>query len=301
MSRKKISIVAIALVVFAGWYFFIFCRTEMNVMTFNILYNSHKVSEGITSWQNRQPVLINCLEKRMPDILGTQESFEFQTDAIRTAFPHWQVFGQGRYYNIPAVNPRRPFEDMGGESCRILYNTTEFELLEQGTFWHSDFPDSSGSKPWGNELPRVSTWGVFKVKFCHKKFLIMNTHFHWGEPYVQNTTKLIMQKWREIGKGMPTILMGDFNLPPDSYTHELFCGRVGPEELRGNFRDCWQLLNKPETGAGTSHSFTGKGENRIDWILVTPEFTVKSMEIIPDHVNGCYPSDHFPVMAKISF
>ncbi len=300
MTKKRIGIVVLAIIALVVWYFLFFCRTEMNVMTFNILYNSHRVFDGITNWQSRHPVLIDGLKKHTPDILGTQESFEFQTDSIRKAFPHWQVFGVGRYHNIPAVNPRRPYEDMGGESCRILFNTTEFELLDQGTFWHSDFPDSAGSKPWGNELPRMLTWGIFRVKYCYKKFLVMNTHNHWGEPYVENTAKLVMRKWREIGKGMPTILMGDFNLPPDSYTHELYCGRVGPAELRGNFKDCWQSLDKSETGAGTSHSFTGKGENRIDWILVTPEFKVEAMEIIYYNRNGCYPSDHFPVMARLS-
>ena len=274
-------------------------KTEMRVMTFNILYNSHRVNSGDTAWESRRPILIDCLKKHAPELLGTQESFEFQTDAIIAAFPHWQVFGVGRYHNVAAVAPRRPYEDLGGESCRIVFDQTKFALLDQGTFWHSDFPDSAGSRTWGNELPRVVTWGKFQMKKSGKTFVVMNTHFHWGEPYVHNTAVLIMRKWREIANNLPTILMGDFNLKPDSPEHELFCGKSGSAELAGTFRDAWQLLGKSETDAGTSHSFTGKGENRIDWILVTPEFSVKAMDILHDNVAGVYPSDHFPLLSVL--
>jgi len=275
-------------------------KTDMKVMTFNILYNSHRVFSGNTSWEVRRPLLITCLQTHVPDLLGTQESFKFQTDAIQSAFPHWRVFGEGRYHQVLAVSPRRPYEDLGGESCRVLYDHNKYELLDHGTFWHSDIPDSAASRTWGNELPRVLTWGKIRIKESGKCFVVMNTHFHWDQPYVQNTAHLIMRKWREISRGLPTILMGDFNLAPDSPAHELFCGRSGPKELAGRFRDCWQVLNKPEQGAGTGHAFTGKGDTRIDWILVTEEFTVKSIEILYDNANGIYPSDHFPVLAQLA-
>lgn len=37
----------------------------------------------------------------------------------------------------------------------------------------------------------------------------------------------------------------------------------------------------------------------IDWILVTPEFKVKTIDILYYHEDGIYPSDHFPVVAKL--
>lgn len=269
-------------------------------MTFNILYNSHKVFTGDTAWERRLPILINCLKKHTPDILGTQESFEFQTAAIAKEFPLWEAFGKGRYYNVQAVEPRRPYEDLGGESCRILFDKSKFVLLDQGTFWHSDYPDSAGSRTWANELPRIVTWGKFQIKNSSKMFVVMNTHFHWGEPYVENTARLIMRKWREIAGNLPTILMGDFNLDPTSETHKLFCGETGATDIRGNFIDCWQALKKAETDAGTSNDFNGtKSKSRIDWILVTPEFKVNTIDTIYDNENGVYPSDHYPVVATM--
>ena len=267
-------------------------------MTFNIRYGV--AEDGPNSWEFRQPLIIDCLRKFQPDILGLQESMDFQVDSIQAAFPQWKNIGVGRYYSVEV--PDRPQESQGGESCQIFYDTTKFEIIENGTFWHSDTPDIPASHPWGNYLPRITTWGTFKSKTNGKTFIVMNTHFHGGEPYVQNTTALMMQKWRDIAGPIPTIIMGDFNLAPTSETHELFCGRSGDLEKRGNFVDSWQKLGKPEFDAGTGHSFTGtKSQNRIDWILTTPEFDVLKSKIIYDNQNGRYPSDHYPVYSDLKY
>ena len=39
---------------------------------------------------------------------------------------------------------------------------------------------------------------------------------------------------------------------------------------------------------------------RMDWILVTPHFRVKDATVILDHVEGRYPSDHFPYMTMVN-
>jgi endonuclease/exonuclease/phosphatase family metal-dependent hydrolase len=153
---------------------------------------------------------------------------------------------------------------------------------------------------WGNDLPRIVTWGIFQNKYTNEKFVLMNTHFHWDEPYVTNTTKLILRKWCEIANNLPTILLGDFNLSPNSFAHDAFCGKIDTLAVKGNFIDTWQALNKPETDAGTYNNFKGeKTRDRIDWILVTPEVKVNNIEIIHYNENGRYPSDHFPVLAQV--
>ncbi len=279
-----------------------FCKTQsesnIKVMTFNIRYGVAK--DGPNSWEFRQPLLIDCLKKYQPDIFGLQEAMDFQVDSIQAAFPQWKHIGVGRYYNVEV--PDRPQESMGGESCQIFYNSTKFKIIDSGTFWHSDTPDVPASRTWGNYLPRITTWGKFKSNTNNKTFVVMNTHFHSGEPYVSNTTALMMRKWREIAGQTPTILMGDFNMGPNSETHELFCGKTGNADDRGNFVDCWQKLGNSEENAGTGHSFTGKkSQKRIDWILVTPDFNVNDIEIIYDNENGRYPSDHFPVQAELKY
>ncbi len=269
---------------------------NLKIMTFNVRYGTAK--DGENSWEHRNSILLNCLKKYPPDILGTQESLSFQIDSILAVFPQYKTFGVGRYHGVS--EPERPHESMSGESCNILYDSTKFAVIDSGTYWHSDTPDIPASRTWGNSLPRITTWGRYQDKRSGNQFVVMNTHFHWQEPYVSETTKLILRKWREIAGDTPMILMGDFNLDPTSETHQLFCRETGAEDVRGNFIDCWQALGKSETDAATSHSFKGgTSQHRIDWILVTPEFKPEKIDIIYYQENDRYPSDHYPVLADI--
>ena len=275
---------------------------NLSIMSFNIRYGD--APDGDNAWENRQDILIDCLKKYNPDILAVQEAFDFQIEKIQSAFPDWDNFGLPRFHKKEMTDPVYAHESMGGESVNIFYNKNKFKLLDSGTFWHSDTPDIPASITWGNSLPRIHTWGLFQAKDSGQKFVVLNTHFHTNarEPYTSKTTNLVMRKWREIAGDLPTIMTGDFNLSPDSDTHEIFCGRQGSEEIRGNFVDCWQVLNNPEVNAGTSHNFKGvRNKVRIDWILATPSIKPQSIEIIYDNVDGRYPSDHYPVLARLAF
>lgn len=39
----------------------------------------------------------------------------------------------------------------------------------------------------------------------------------------------------------------------------------------------------------------------MDWILVSRDFVVRDAVVIRDHVEGLYPSDHFPYMATLEW
>jgi len=271
----------------------------LKVMTFNIRYGT--ANDGDNSWENRKDILFECLKKYSPDILGTQEGLNFQHEEIIAQFPTWKVFGVGRYFGIEL--PDRPHESMSGESCKIYYDPLKLTLIKEGTFWHSDTPDVPGSMTWGNSLPRVVTWGIFQSKQSKKKFAVLNTHYHWDEPYRKNTSQLILKKWKEIARDLPAILIGDFNLAPSSESHQLFCGNIKNENgSQGEFIDFWQELSKPEPEFGTFNGFTvDKKGDRIDWILGTKEFQVDDIEIVTLNKSGKYPSDHFPVVTMLKF
>ncbi len=273
-------------------------KEDLRIMTFNIRYGT--ADDGENSWPHRQFRCIKVLQKYRPHILGVQEALPFQVEAISSAFPDWQAFGLGRYHGIELSD--RPHESFSGESCKVFYDTTKFQLMDRGTFWHSDTPELPGSMSWGNTLPRITTWGMLRMKSNQRMLLVMNTHFHWGEPYVTNATKLLLNRWREIGYDLPTILVGDFNLAPSAWAHQLFCGQVDSVSVKGNFIDVWKALGRSERGAGTFNSFKGdRSGDRIDWILATPHFAFKDIRILHDQVDGKYPSDHFPVMAVVQF
>ncbi|HPN33098.1 MAG TPA: endonuclease/exonuclease/phosphatase family protein [bacterium] len=271
---------------------------EMTVMTFNLRYGTAK--DGENRWELRQPILMEYLRKEHPDFLATQEALPFQIQAIQDEFPQWSSIGQGRYFGKEM--PDRPHESLDGESCRIFYAARKFELMDQGTYWHSEHPDEPASISWGNTLPRITTWGLFRSRSTGRSFVFMNTHFHGGEPYVSRTTQLVIDKWREIAADLPTLFTGDFNLPPGSETHRRLCSGPGTEAGSRYFIDTWQALNKPESNAGTGHGFKGvRDQSRIDWILCTDEFKVQKSEILYHQRNGRYPSDHYPVLAKLKW
>ena len=67
---------------------------------------------------------------------------------------------------------------------------------------------------------------------------------------------------------------------------------------RSNLFDPWiQHKLIEET---TFHKFKGKLDEgaRIDWIIADKRFKSIGIKINKDNVEGIYPSDHFPVIAK---
>ncbi len=291
------------------FYLFIFClsisliqcappQNTVSIMTFNLRYGT--ADDGDNSWEFRKDMLIECIQQYNPDILGVQEALPMQIEKISSAFKDYKVFGVGRYYNVEI--DERPQESMNGESCNIFYNAKKFELLDHGTFWHSDTPDVPASMTWGNNLPRITTWGILKDLQTDKQFVVFNNHYDGREPCASNTTKLNLKKWKEIAGEKPSIFMGDFNLEPSSVGHQMFCEPDQNDLLKGNFVDVWQALNKDEENAGTSNDFNGrKDKARIDWFLTTKNIKAEKIEIVYFNKNGRYPSDHYPVYTELSF
>jgi endonuclease/exonuclease/phosphatase family metal-dependent hydrolase len=56
-------------------------------------------------------------------------------------------------------------------------------------------------------------------------------------------------------------------------------------------------------GINTSNGFQAIRPNgvRIDWILTRGDVAVDSAEIVTFSRNGQFPSDHFPVVARMRF
>ena len=255
----------------------------MQVMTFNLRYGT--AEDGPNRWELRRELLIECLRRYPFDVMGTQEGLSPQLEAVKAALPHLDYVGVGRYYG---VETDRMHERNEGEHCAIFYATRKWRVCRQDTFWLSDTPEVPGSMTWGNDLPRIVTWALFKARTGASEMAVFNTHFHWGAPIVQNSTRLVLDKLREIAAGLPTILMGDFNQEPDSPTYRAFTDQ-------GGLVDCWRACGYGEEQAGTVHGFSGKGKGRIDWVLVSKHFEPQHIERVTFHQAERYPSDHFPV------
>src|SRR5262249_34164573 len=94
------------------------------------------------------------------------------------------------------------------------------------------------------------------------------------------------------------IVTGDLNV---NDTHAGFLALTatgdGPVRLTDAYR---QVHPEAKPDEATFHNFSGnQAGRRIDFVLITPEWT--AIEAAIDHTNheGRYPSDHYPVTAVL--
>jgi endonuclease/exonuclease/phosphatase family metal-dependent hydrolase len=247
----------------------------LRVMSFNVRYPAK--SDGVNIWEERRDLLVDTIRKHHPDLIGTQELFKLQGDYIVSKLPEFAWFGVGRR------------GDETDEHMGVFYRKDRFDVTASGNFWLSETPEIPGSSAWDMSLPRMVTWGDFRDKQSGATFRFYNTHFpHRREDENARTECARVIANRIKADARPNVIVtGDFNTGLQSESHRL---------LTSILHDPWG----PEaTGpADTFHGFSGKPRpGRIDWILFRGAFVPKEVRTIDDHVNGRYPSDHFPVQA----
>lgn len=257
---------------------------EIKLMTYNLRYDNPDDGENI--WTNRRGYLLSQITYYEPDIFGTQEGLENQLEWIKANLEHYSFIGVGR--------------DDGkdkGEHSAIFYNQEKFNVLDSGNFWLSETIDKP-SKGWDAALNRICSYALFEDKKEGTKFWVFNTHFdHQGDIAREKSAELILNQIKAINdKNYPCILTGDFNLSPDKLPIQkiakvmndsrTICSTkpFGPEETGGGFDVC----QRPQ--------------ERIDFIFTSKDnVTVSKYAAIVNVFNLHYPSDHYPVLATISF
>ena len=256
----------------------------IRTMSFNIRYG--KANDGDNHWRTRHQLVLKTIKDYKPDLLGTQETLNFQAEYLQKNLPKYASFGRSR-----EKDPNQ------GEQCTVFYLKSRFELLDKGQFWLSEKPEEIGSKSWDSSLPRIATWVKLKDRSNKRTFIFLNTHFdHRGKVARHESAKLIARRVAEFK--LPTIITGDFNSGENSDPYKaLVKNRM--TEILDSFRAKYPEKQK---GEGTFNSWRGTDSGaRIDWVLSTSEFDVKQAAINKFNENGKYPSDHFPVTASLQF
>ncbi len=267
----------------------------LSVMTFNIRYGT--ANDGENRWTNRRDMLYALLRAEKPDLIGLQEALRFQVDEILAAVPGYAAVGVGRDDGKAA-----------GEMSAILYRTSRFYVASSGTFWFSDTPETPGSKTWGNRITRISTWARF-VDHDGAAFTHYNLHLdHESQPSREKSTALLLERIKARAVATePVIVTGDFNTGESNAALQVLVGPGGPAAVPAAgaaappFIDTFRALHRDEQEVGTFTAFKygdTKGD-KIDYVLVQPGTTVLSAGIVRTSQNGRYPSDHFPVVARI--
>lgn len=253
-------------------------QAPLKVMTFNVRYPAE--SDGPDKWNRRAERLIATWKRIGADVVGTQELFQHQADAIVAADPRYAWFGRDR---------RGAHSD---EHMGVFYRRDRLKLIDSGDFWLSDTPGVPGSISWGHPFPRMVTWGRFERLSDGRRFTLVNTHFPYRTedgPAREKAAAKVAAFVATLPADEAAVVTGDFNDVPGSASHHLLTARLD---------DVWIALRRRE--AGTFHGFTGSGDRRIDWVL-TRGFTARAAAIDRTRVGGRYPSDHFPVVATLAF
>ena len=257
-------------------------QEPLAVMSFNIRYGT--ADDGKDHWSVRRGMLLDLLRWQDADIVGLQEALDFQIDEIVSALPAYAVVGVGR-------------DDgkIAGEYAAILFRRQRFNVAESGTFWLSDTPDLPASRTWGNRITRICTWARLVDRKGGAAFRVYNVHLdHESQPSRERSTALLAQRIQDLKGREPVLVVGDFNAGEDN---PAFTQLLATTPLIDTFR----TLHRDEREVGTFTGFTfGKTTGpKIDHVLAPPGTEVLSAGIERFSWQGRYPSDHFPVVARL--
>ncbi len=268
---------------------------ELRVMSFNIRYAT--AGDGENRWDNRKKLVFDTIARHRLDVVGLQEALASQVDEAHKTLPQYAVVGVGR------DDGKR-----GGEFAPILYLASRFDVAEQGTFWLSDTLEVPGSKSWGNALPRVCTWARLVDRKTGWGLYVYNVHLdHASQPSRERSAQLLAERIGKRGSPDPVVVVGDFNAGEDNPVM-VFLTQRPPDIDVGNAQpavspgliDTFRALHPTAGQVGTYHGFNGAVDgDKIDYVLVQPEARVLEAAILRDNEQGRYPSDHYPVFARV--
>ncbi len=260
---------------------------EFDVMSFNIRYGT--AADGEDAWALRREMVVALIARENPALLGIQEALRFQLQEILDDLPGYRSVGVGRDDGYEA-----------GEFSPILFDSHRLELLAADTFWFSDHPERPGSigEGWGNRIPRICTWARLRDRQSGLAFTLFNLHWdHEAQESRLNSARLLQERIDlRVGEGEPVLVTGDFNAGEHNRAFRRLL-RSKSTPLRDSFRERYPQAEN----VGTFNGFEGRRDGeKIDAVLVSPHWRVLAAAILHDNRNGRYPSDHFPVTAKLT-
>ena len=257
-------------------------QVPLDVMTFNIRTASGR--DGDNAWPRRKELVVATIGRFAPQVVGLQEALDEQIEYLDAMLPDYRWLGIDRGLN-------------GGvglsEATPIFYRYDELSPIESGNFWLTSTPDTPPLRRGGG---RIVTWARFHHRATGRQIYVFNTHLTLRRGQSQlDSAGLIATRVAALLTGTPVIVMGDFNnSAEDSETWRVATAR--------GLRDAWVLADEQRGPTATYGGFGPPGDaltERVDWILVGGPIAVRSVETVLHNDGGRYPSDHYPVVARL--
>lgn len=253
----------------------------INVATYNLRLNTP--IDGPNVWELRKESVKALIRYHEFDLFGTQEALPEQIRDLEALSEYTHV-GVGRDDGKSA-----------GEHSAIFYKHERFTLLSHGDFWLSETPDRP-SKGWDARCcNRLATWVRLRDKSSGKPLLVVSVHFdHEGNVARRESARLLLSWLGKQDRGDAIIALGDFNSTPE--TEQIVA-------LKTAMRDALEISLTPAYGPLATFNdfkFGLAPKKRIDYIFLGPGIQVLKYAVLTDSDGERYPSDHFPVLTRIT-
>ena len=264
-------------------------REPLTVMSFNIRYGTAK--DGENHWTARREMLFDVIREQDADLVGLQEALASQIDEIIAAVPIYAVVGVGRDDAARA-----------GEFSAILFRKDRLRVAEAGTFWFSDTPSVPASKSWGNNITRISHVGAVRRPRRPRVLPLQPA----SRPRIATVARA-QHGAAEAADRRAGGAQRSRSSSPETSTSASATRRSrrssapGPGDATAAFVDTFRVRHPDDTTVGTftAFKFGATGGDKIDYVLVQPGTEVLGADIVRTSRNDRYPSDHFPVVAKV--
>jgi endonuclease/exonuclease/phosphatase family metal-dependent hydrolase len=244
-------------------------------------------------WGTRKNLCIDILRRYRPDILCLQEVLKVQDLDLKQAFAGFTAFG----FEGPDMDAH-PDGYHGIAKNVLLFSQQRYDYVSSGCFWLSDTPLIAGSLSWNTARARHCNWIRLCDKHTGRHFRILNTHLdHLSAEARERQIALILDEARQYAADFVQILAGDFNCSAAS--------TVVRNIRADGWVDAYAAIHGEADPGATAHAFQGRQSTRkgrrIDFIFCRGAATPLAAEIVRDDVDGRYPSDHYFILADLSF
>ncbi len=169
----------------------------IRVGTYNIEYKHDDPKRP--SWEQRLPYVDWVVRHYDFDVIGVQEPFEPEYHDLE------KLFGDEYDSIFASTNLEKP-----DFSNAIFWKRSRVEKLDDGVFWYTENPGQK--KGFGGESSRLCIWAKFRDKKTGCVFFHFNSHYDFiSNEAMLVSSRLLLQKVREIAGTYPSFCTGDFN------------------------------------------------------------------------------------------
>lgn len=247
---------------------------ESKIMSYNLRCIT-PLDFGTKNWFYRAEHILQDLENEAPGIIGFQEATSWQYNFLVESLPDYDSVIT---YRDNAFN---------SEGCPIFYHTGRYTLVDKGSFWLSETPETM-SKDWGSACYRITSYVILTDNASNKDFVVFNTHLdHVSDEARIKGMEVVLDKIAQFG-GLPSVIMGDLNAEEDSTTiaaatEHFLDARYAAEETVDTYT--YQNWGNMEVA------------KRIDYFMISKTgITPLRYAVLDQPHDGVWPSDHCPLV-----